>query len=97
MFVNAGQSNMKWVGLERGGKPPQIFLGGREDMDRAVTYAVSMPCESGSGRHAESVDDIENVQAHVRSLGDQRPARTRTRKRVRNPHPTRVRSCVRRI
>ncbi len=41
MLVYAGQSNMKRVSLECGGKSPQIFLADLDDMDRAVTYAVN--------------------------------------------------------
>jgi gamma-glutamyl-gamma-aminobutyraldehyde dehydrogenase len=41
MLVYAGQSNMKRVALECGGKSPQIFLGDLEDMDRAVSYAIN--------------------------------------------------------
>ncbi len=41
MMVYAGQSNMKRVSLECGGKSPQIFLGDLEDIDRAVTYAIN--------------------------------------------------------
>ena len=39
--IYAGQSNMKRVSLECGGKSPQIFLADLEDMDRAVTYAIN--------------------------------------------------------
>src|SRR5262245_12079553 len=35
----AGQSNMKRVGLECGGKSPQVFMADVEDLDRAVTAA----------------------------------------------------------
>jgi acyl-CoA reductase-like NAD-dependent aldehyde dehydrogenase len=35
----AGQSNMKQVALECGGKSPQVFMADVEDMDRAVTAA----------------------------------------------------------
>jgi acyl-CoA reductase-like NAD-dependent aldehyde dehydrogenase len=35
----AGQSNMKRVALECGGKSPQVFMGDLEDLDRAVTAA----------------------------------------------------------
>jgi acyl-CoA reductase-like NAD-dependent aldehyde dehydrogenase len=35
----AGQSNMKQVALECGGKSPQVFLADVEDLDRAVTAA----------------------------------------------------------
>jgi acyl-CoA reductase-like NAD-dependent aldehyde dehydrogenase len=41
MLVYAGQSNMKRVSLECGGKSPQIFLADLEDMDRAVRYAIN--------------------------------------------------------
>jgi acyl-CoA reductase-like NAD-dependent aldehyde dehydrogenase len=41
MLIYAGQSNMKRVSLECGGKSPQIFLSDLEDMDRAVSYAIN--------------------------------------------------------
>lgn len=41
MLVYAGQSNMKRVSLECGGKSPQIFLSDLGDLDRAVTYAIN--------------------------------------------------------
>lgn len=41
MLVYAGQSNMKRVSLECGGKSPQIFLADLEDLDRAVNYAIN--------------------------------------------------------
>ncbi len=41
MLIYAGQSNMKRVSLECGGKSPQIFLRDLADMDRAVTYAIN--------------------------------------------------------
>ena len=41
MLVYSGQSNMKRVSLECGGKSPQIFLADLEDLDRAVTYAIN--------------------------------------------------------
>ena len=41
MLTYAGQSNMKRVSLECGGKSPQIFLGDVGDLDRAVTYAIN--------------------------------------------------------
>jgi gamma-glutamyl-gamma-aminobutyraldehyde dehydrogenase len=37
----AGQSNMKRVGLECGGKSPQIFMADLPDMDRAVSAAYN--------------------------------------------------------
>src|SRR5271154_5669398 len=41
MLVYAGQSNMKRVALECGGKTPQIFLADLPDIDTAVTYAIN--------------------------------------------------------
>ncbi len=41
MMVYAGQSNMKRVTTECGGKTPQIVLGDVPDLDVAVDYAVS--------------------------------------------------------
>ncbi len=41
MLIYAGQSNMKRVALECGGKSPQIFLGDLPDLDVAVTYAIN--------------------------------------------------------
>ena len=41
MLIYAGQSNMKRVSLECGGKTPQIFLRDLPDIDTAVTYAIN--------------------------------------------------------
>ncbi len=41
MLQYAGQSNMKKVSLECGGKSPQIFMADLEDMDRAVAAAYN--------------------------------------------------------
>jgi gamma-glutamyl-gamma-aminobutyraldehyde dehydrogenase len=41
MLIYAGQSNMKRVSLECGGKTPQIFLADLPDLDVAVTYAIN--------------------------------------------------------
>jgi gamma-glutamyl-gamma-aminobutyraldehyde dehydrogenase len=41
MLIYAGQSNMKRVALECGGKTPQIFLADLPDLDTAVTYAIN--------------------------------------------------------
>ncbi len=41
MLIYAGQSNMKRVALECGGKSPQIFLADLPDLDRAVTDAIN--------------------------------------------------------
>src|SRR4029434_5156630 len=39
MLQYAGQSNLKQVALECGGKSPQVFVGDLADLDRAVTAA----------------------------------------------------------
>ncbi len=41
MLIYAGESNMKKVGLECGGKSPQIFLDDLPDMNAAIDAAVS--------------------------------------------------------
>jgi gamma-glutamyl-gamma-aminobutyraldehyde dehydrogenase len=41
MLQYAGQSNMKRVALECGGKSPQVFMGDLSDMGRAVTAAYT--------------------------------------------------------
>ncbi len=41
MLQYAGQSNMKRVSLECGGKTPQVFMGDLEDLDRAVSAACN--------------------------------------------------------
>jgi acyl-CoA reductase-like NAD-dependent aldehyde dehydrogenase len=41
MMIYAGQSNMKRVTTECGGKTPQIIMGDVEDLDTAVEYAVN--------------------------------------------------------
>lgn len=41
MLQYAGQSNMKRVSLECGGKSPQIFMGDIDDLDRAVAAAYN--------------------------------------------------------
>lgn len=41
LMIYAGQSNMKRISTECGGKTPQIILGDYDDLDTAVTYAVN--------------------------------------------------------
>jgi gamma-glutamyl-gamma-aminobutyraldehyde dehydrogenase len=41
ILTYAGQSNMKRVALECGGKSPQIFMADLEDLDTAVDYAIA--------------------------------------------------------
>ncbi len=41
IMIYAGQSNMKRVALETGGKSPQIFMADIDDLDQAVDYAFA--------------------------------------------------------
>jgi len=41
LLIYAGQSNMKRVSLETGGKSPQIFMSDIDDLDQAVDYAFA--------------------------------------------------------
>jgi gamma-glutamyl-gamma-aminobutyraldehyde dehydrogenase len=41
MMVYAGQSNLKRVTVETGGKSPQIFTAETPDLDRAIDYAIT--------------------------------------------------------
>lgn len=67
LLVYAGQSNMKRVALETGGKSPQIFMPDLADLDRAAEYAVrgivdnaGQVCNAGSRLlvHAAIHDDF---------------------------------------
>ena len=54
-FIYAGQSNMKRVTTECGGKSPQIILADVADLDRAVSYAVNgIFCNQGEVCNAGS-------------------------------------------
>lgn len=41
IMIYAGQSNMKRVALETGGKSPQIFMADMDDLDQAADYAFA--------------------------------------------------------
>lgn len=67
LMVYAGQSNMKRVSLETGGKSPQVFMPDLPDLDRAAEYAVrgifdnaGQVCNAGSRLlvHAAIRDDF---------------------------------------
>jgi len=72
MLQYAGQSNMKKVSLECGGKSPQIFMHDLEDMDRAVSAAyngifanMGEVCNAGSRLLVERSIHDEFVQRFV--------------------------------
>jgi acyl-CoA reductase-like NAD-dependent aldehyde dehydrogenase len=55
MFIYSGQSNMKRVTTECGGKSPQIILADVADLERAVSYAVNgIYCNQGEVCNAGS-------------------------------------------
>jgi len=67
MMVYSGQSNMKRVTTECGGKTPQIFMNDVEDIERAAQYAVNgiygnqgEVCNAGSRLlvHKDILDDF---------------------------------------
>ncbi|MFT4161248.1 aldehyde dehydrogenase [Shinella sp.] len=83
LMIYAGQSNMKRVSTECGGKTPQIVLGDYDDLDTAVTYAVNgiygnqgEVCNAGSRILVEKRihdDFVERFTARTREnfvLGD---------------------------
>ncbi len=77
LMAYAGQSNMKRVALETGGKSPQIFMPDLPDLDRAAEYAVrgifdnaGQVCNAGSRLLVhESVHD-EFVAAFTRKAAE---------------------------
>ena len=83
MLQYAGQSNMKHVGLECGGKSPQIFLADLPDMERAVQAAycgifdnMGEVCNAGSRLlvdrkiYAEFIDRFTAEGQHAYVPGD---------------------------
>jgi gamma-glutamyl-gamma-aminobutyraldehyde dehydrogenase len=83
MLQYAGQSNMKRVSLECGGKSPQIFMADTPDLDRAVTAAcngifanMGEICNAGSRLlvdrriHDEFVDRLIAVGKEAYRPGD---------------------------
>ncbi len=83
LMVYAGQSNMKRVTTECGGKTPQIILGDWDDLETAATYAVNgifgnqgEVCNAGSrilverSLHDEFVAKFAEITARTFVLGD---------------------------
>ncbi len=84
----AGQSNMKQVALECGGKSPQVFMADVADLDRAVTAAyrgiysnMGEVCNAGSrllvDRSDQATDFIERFVTLGRTPSAGRSARPR--------------------
>ncbi len=77
LLVYAGESNMKRVALETGGKSPQIFMPDLADMDRAAEYAVrgifdnaGQVCNAGSRLLVHSAIHDEFVAAFTRTAAE---------------------------
>jgi acyl-CoA reductase-like NAD-dependent aldehyde dehydrogenase len=77
LLVYAGQSNMKRVALETGGKSPQIFMPDLADMDRAAEYAVrgifdnaGQVCNAGSRLLVHHSIAEEFTAAFTRKAGE---------------------------
>jgi acyl-CoA reductase-like NAD-dependent aldehyde dehydrogenase len=83
MMVYAGQSNLKRVTVETGGKSPQIITAEAPDLDRAVDYAITgiyankgEMCSAGSrllverAIHDEFVERFEAKVASAFRIGD---------------------------
>ena len=77
LLVYAGQSNMKRVSLETGGKSPQIFMPDLPDLDRAAEYAVrgifdnaGQVCNAGSRLLVHASIREEFVAAFARKAGE---------------------------
>ena len=77
LMVLAGQSNMKRVALETGGKSPQIFMPDLSDLDRAAEYAVrgifdnaGQVCNAGSRLLVHSAIRDDFVAAFTRKAAE---------------------------
>ena len=80
MLIYAGESNMKRVGLECGGKSPQIFLDDLPDLDAAVTAAAEgifsnsgQVCNAGSRLLVSARRYDEFVEKFTAQTADYRP------------------------
>src|SRR3546814_11983178 len=78
MMIYAGQSNMKRVTTECGGKTPQIILGDVPDLDVAAQYAVNgifgnqgEVCNAGSRLLVDAKLHDELVQKFMGKAEDQ--------------------------
>lgn len=107
LMIYAGQSNMKRVSTECGGKTPQIVLGDYDDLDTAVTYAVNgiygnqgEVCNAGSRILVDkSIHDdfVERFSARTREnfvLGDPLDPSTTIGPLVTASHQQRVLSYI---
>ena len=83
LLINAGESNLKRVSLETGGKSPQIFMPDLEDLDAAVAGAIrgifdnaGQVCNAGSRLlvhadiHDAFIDRFSAIAATLYAPGD---------------------------
>ncbi|NEY89481.1 aldehyde dehydrogenase [Tabrizicola oligotrophica] len=107
LMIYAGQSNMKRVSTECGGKTPQIILGDWDDLETAATYAVNgifgnqgEVCNAGSrilverGLHDEFVAKFTEIAAKNFVLGDPLDPATTMGPLVTAQHRDRVMSFI---
>lgn len=107
LMIYAGQSNMKRVSTECGGKTPQIILGDWDDLETAATYAVNgifgnqgEVCNAGSrilverGLHDEFVAKFTEIAAKNFILGDPLDPATTMGPLVTAQHRDRVMSFI---
>jgi acyl-CoA reductase-like NAD-dependent aldehyde dehydrogenase len=107
MMVYAGQSNLKRVTVETGGKSPQIVTAAVPNLDRAVDYAITgiyankgEMCSAGSrlliehAIHDEFVDRFRAKVAGICRLGDPLDPATTMGPLVNRTQQQRVLSCI---
>lgn len=107
LMVYAGQSNMKRVSLETGGKSPQIFMPDLADLDRAAEYAVrgifdnaGQVCNAGSRLlvHASIEDEFRAAfarkTAELYVPGDPLDPATTLGPLVSRTHQAKVLRCI---
>lgn len=107
LMVDAGQSNMKRVSLETGGKSPQIFMPDLADLDRAAEFAVrgifdnaGQVCNAGSRLlvHASIEDEFRAAfarkTAELYAPGDPLDPATTLGPVVSRGHQAKVLRCI---
>jgi gamma-glutamyl-gamma-aminobutyraldehyde dehydrogenase len=107
LMIYAGQSNLKRVSLETGGKSPQIFMPDLEDMDAAVDRAImgifdnaGQVCNAGSRLlvHADIHDAFVNRftqrAGELYATGDPLDPATSLGPVVSHAHQSSVLACV---
>lgn len=107
LMIYAGQSNLKRVSLETGGKSPQIFMPDLEDMDAAVDRAImgifdnaGQVCNAGSRLlvhadiHDEFINRFTQRASELYATGDPLDPSTSLGPVVSHTHQSSVLACV---